>query len=331
MRPAMTLSSLFWAAADLPGIALSVISLLGFLGPVWHLLDNLSHFRVQYLVFLLPLAAFYGLSQSWWQAALALAFALVNLALVLPLYAHPLTARAAAEEPVYRLFSANVYRNNTQYDLLSQEILRHDPDVVVLSEFTHTWQAALQPVLSAYPYTVLFPQEGYFGLAVLSKYPLQDEQVEYFGGSQEASIVATVKLPAGDLVIIGTHPVPPRSTSRIVRRNQQMAAIADYAASLSIPHLVTGDLNSSSWSPYFQDWLRRSGMRDSRVGFGVQPTWPVDKQPLMRLAMSTTLDHVLVSPEVHVTARSTGAFTGSDHLPVIMDFSITFETSKDLP
>ena len=38
--------------------------------------------------------------------------------------------------------------------------------------------------------------------------------------------------------------------------------------------MLMGDMNCTSWSPYFQDMLTVSGLRDSRRGFGVEGSWP---------------------------------------------------------
>jgi len=78
-----------------------------------------------------------------------------------------------------------------------------------------------------------------------------------------------------------------------------------------------GDLNSSSWSPAFRDLLRDAGLRDTRLGRGVQSTWPA-WLPMVQIP----IDHALVSPGVRVHGRFVGDRVGSDHLPVVLDFSV---------
>ena len=54
----------------------------------------------------------------------------------------------------------------------------------------------------------------------------------------------------------------------------------------------------------------------SRLGFGVQATWPsVYRIPPMMIP----IDHCLVSPDVRVVGRRVGPHIGSDHLPVIVE------------
>jgi endonuclease/exonuclease/phosphatase (EEP) superfamily protein YafD len=81
--------------------------------------------------------------------------------------------------------------------------------------------------------------------------------------------------------------------------------------------VLLGDLNTTSWSPHFRDLINTAGLKDSRAGFGIQPTWPAGTPPLW-----IPLDHCLVSPEIKVHDRRVGPNVGSDHFPVIVEFSL---------
>jgi endonuclease/exonuclease/phosphatase (EEP) superfamily protein YafD len=129
------------------------------------------------------------------------------------------------------------------------------------------------------------------------------------------TIVARLEVDGQELTVIGTHPPPPRGQKGSVYRNQQLAALARYVNSINGPLLLCGDFNISPWSPYFRQLLRDSGLLDSERGFGLHPTWPVDR-PLLRVP----IDHCLISPQIQVTSRRVGPYTGSDHFPVIIDF-----------
>jgi endonuclease/exonuclease/phosphatase (EEP) superfamily protein YafD len=100
-----------------------------------------------------------------------------------------------------------------------------------------------------------------------------------------------------------------------------MMEIAQYISGIQGARILAGDLNVTSWSPFFKDWLRESGLHDSRLGFGVQATWPTTS-PLFLIP----LDHVLVSPDIQVMQRQVGADVGSDHRPVLIDF--TFKSGQ---
>jgi len=98
-------------------------------------------------------------------------------------------------------------------------------------------------------------------------------------------------------------------------RDRQLREVGRIAAELPRPLILLGDLNITSWSPHFQDLLESSGLRDSRLGWGIQPTWPANPW-LLRIP----IDHALVSRDVRVIARRTGPAIYSDHRPIVLDF-----------
>ncbi len=96
-----------------------------------------------------------------------------------------------------------------------------------------------------------------------------------------------------------------------------MKEIARYIAAHPGPALVLGDFNITSWSPHFQETLRLGRLKDSRQGFGLQPTWPVDKPWFL-----VPIDHVLVTDGIAVHRCWRGPYIGSDHYPILMEFSL---------
>ena len=83
------------------------------------------------------------------------------------------------------------------------------------------------------------------------------------------------------------------------------------------PTMLMGDLNTTPWAPTFRDFLDSSGMRDSRGGFGLQVTWPTYLPPLL-----IPIDHALVSPDISVRHFEVGPSVGSDHYPLLLDFTL---------
>jgi len=71
---------------------------------------------------------------------------------------------------------------------------------------------------------------------------------------------------------------------------------------------------------FFSEFVDDSGLRDSSRGFGVQPSWPA-----MMPLFYTPIDHCLVSENVVIHGRQTGPDLGSDHLPVVVEFSLLDE------
>jgi len=152
---------------------------------------------------------------------------------------------------------------------------------------------------------------------LLSKVPLTHTNVLQIGEAGVPSILATAHLPQGEFSIIGTHPLPPISANYSKHRNLQLAALPLLIRAQKNPVLLLGDLNASPWSPYFGRLLKDSGLKNSMKGFGFQPSWPSNNR-FLRIP----IDQVLHSPEITVHRRAVGADVGSDHLPVIIDFSL---------
>ena len=138
-----------------------------------------------------------------------------------------------------------------------------------------------------------------------------------FAGSGGPSVLAEAYLPQGTVSIIGTHPVPPLSRSFAERRNLHLAELTEAVLKQPHPVLLIGDLNTTPWSSNFQDLIEASELRNSMKGFGYQPSWPVGK-PFLKIP----IDHVLHAPEIIVHNRAVLGDVGSDHFPVIVDFSL---------
>jgi len=276
-----------------------------------------SHFRVQYAWVLAASAVWWAMNAHLPGALLAASFALANLSCILPLYLpRPLESNAGSRR-TFRALLANVQFSNRSYDAVRRFIDKVNPELVLLEEIDEVWLAALEGLAATHPYAKIMKHRGGFGIALFSRLPYESLDVERFGNVPIPSLVGRFLLDGQRVTIIGTHPWSPISPAYTRLRNQHLEGLAAFAAEQPVPLIVLGDLNTTSWSPVFQDLLRIGKLRDSRAGFGVQPTWPVGV-PLLRIP----IDHCLVSTGVTVHRRWIGPSVGSDHAPLVVDFSI---------
>lgn len=283
-------------------------TLLGLAGGMWWLFDIFAHFRVQFVVMLLPALVLALLRRQRWVAAAGGALLVLNLALVLP----PCFGSAATGAPALTLISANVHSSNTDYARLLQLVNRERPDVVVVLEVSDAWAASLEEGLPEYATRLIHPRPDNFGIAFLSKLPAHADIVEL--GDDLPSIVAHVTARDGrELTLIGTHPIPPGGASKAARRDAQLTAVGELAARAGPATVVAGDLNATPWSTGFRI-LEGHGLSDTRAGFGVQTTWPVDFFPL-----AIPIDHCLVGPSLGAVRREVLDDIGSDHYPILID------------
>jgi len=311
---------LIFLTTGITGVGL--LSLLGWLGGAWWVLDIASHFRLQYGVILIVAGVL-----AWWLGSpvlglIAALLAFSNLVVVIPLYWRPGHALAApGQTPIRRVLFANLWQPNQSHADVLHLVEQNHPDLVLLVESNQRWLDELEPLRQVYPFWVVQPREDNYGVALLSRHPILEREVRVFSAAGVPSIVAHVDLDGGALTVVCTHPPPPKSRAETRTRDEQMANLANLAALRTQPMLLCGDLNLTPWSPVFWRFTRRGGLSDSARGFGVQATWPVGK-PTMGVLFGVPIDHCLVSPEITVLDRRLGPAVGSDHYPLIVDFSI---------
>ena len=89
-------------------------------------------------------------------------------------------------------------------------------------------------------------------------------------------LIAKYQAGAQSLAVIATHTKSPRKPFASEDRNVQLTELAKLANAQPGEVLMIGDLNTTSWSPYFGDLLQATRLRDSRPGYGVLATWPTD-------------------------------------------------------
>lgn len=298
---------------DVLAIGLFAATLFAFLGQLHWTLDLFSHFRVQYMQLCLPLIGI-ALWQRWNKRAVGLILlAAVNYSFVLPFYfGRP---DIPPTKPT-RAMLMNIYAGNGNTDQVLETIRTVDPDILLLEEVTPKWAKALKVLNTTYAYRISEPRADCFGIMLLTKYPLEREKVIEIGSAGVPSIRADVHLPGGVISIIGTHPMPPIGSDYARQRNTQLAALPAFIQEQNNPVLLIGDLNTTPWSPFFTALLNESGLKNSMKGFGFQPSWTGNA------FLKIPLDHVLHAEEIIIHNRMIGADIGSDHRPVILDFSL---------
>lgn len=303
-----------WTVLWLLTVSLCLITLTGFMGRVWWIFDLSSHFRLQYLILLVMCAMIGLLGNNYLLCILAGFGALVNFILILPLYLAPRRPQDTATR--YRLLLSNVLGTNPHISATVNLIEKANPDIILLIEPTDTWLETILPHLANYPHRILVPRADNYGIALLSRHAFKRQETILLGPYQKPSIIASVDLEGKLLTLLGTHAQPPFNALDSAHRDQQIKEVVAYSNQFGKPALILGDFNATSWSAALRD-VSKAGWKDSRVGFGIQASWPV-ANPLLRVP----IDHIFTTPDVVVHNRRLGSPVGSDHLPVILDFSI---------
>jgi endonuclease/exonuclease/phosphatase (EEP) superfamily protein YafD len=308
----LTLPGLLVAA----GTMVCVATGCGFAGRLWWVFDLFSHFRLQYFLSI-SLALVLSLPARRFRASTAFGLcAAINLACLLPYYL-PNKPTTSDRSAVLRVISINVHTANEHFDLVKQFLRDHDPDVILLMEVNAAWIKALEEIRPIYPYQQAEPREDNFGMVLCSKLPFTTCATIFLGQAGVPSLVGELDLDGRRLTILGTHPPPPISAEYSAFRNGQLDEVANYLMSVSGPKILVGDLNMSPWSYYFGRLLRRTNLRDSSRGRGIQPTWPTRS-----MWLRIPIDFCLVSEEITIGSKTIGTDIGSDHFPLMVDVAL---------
>ena len=304
-----------WVGGILFLLALPVIAttVLGFLGRYSWSFELFSHFRVQYLGYLLLWSVLLFLVGAKRLSGIVGLFVVANLAVVLPQFALSPVARAGNHGST-RVLLSNVNKWNRGHGRVLELIDQTDPDIIVLEELDEAWMKALTPLAETYPHSVSVLRPNPYGIGLWSREPLTSGETLYFVDERVPSVAARIDLGGKELLVVGVHPPAPRRRYLAERRNRELAELARLVRSHDGHVIVAGDLNNTLWSHSFSRFLQSSGLSDSSRGHGFQWSWPVGFWPL-----AIPIDHCLVSENVDVVGRFIGPDVGSDHYPLVVD------------
>ena len=311
LAPRLGLLGLASAAAALAGSA----TVLGFFDRYHYLLDILAQFRVQYAIVLGICGAILLGFRRRRQAATFVALAVVNAALVAPLYFGGKKAAPNAQR-AFRAVLINVNTENKHRDIVKEFIRETLPDFAVVEEVDTRWLKALEELRGTYPYWETNPRSDNMGIALLSRHPLEKAEIFFIGDSDIGSVWAEIEISGRKVLVVGTHPTPPGAMETWRLRNEQLTGVAKRVAERKEATVVMGDFNATPWCHQFKRFADYSGLVDSGKGRGAAFTWPVFLWPF-----SIPIDHCLHSADLVVVSRRLGPNVGSDHYPLVVDFA----------
>jgi endonuclease/exonuclease/phosphatase (EEP) superfamily protein YafD len=273
-------------------------------------LDLLSHFPEPALgvtVFALLL----NVRRRPWLGAGLLVLALWQLE---PLLRYELRQGPTAEPDStarLRILVANLLYDNDRYDALVELVERERPDVLGLVEYSTEWFLGLDDLRRQYPHRADAPW-GPAGLALwFRERPLAVDPPRIPIAGAWPYFHVTIDFAGQPRHLWLLHPSSPFNRKGI----PELAALAGQIQEYSGSRIVIGDLNCSEGSLRFADFVEMIGLRDTRFGFGRQPSWPVWSP------YRIPIDHVFVSDDLAVVDRRLGPSIGSDHFPLIIELA----------
>ncbi len=216
-----------------------------------------------------------------------------------------------------RVLFANVEMGNLSASKHLREIeQREQPDILGLVEVTPSLLRELS-LKERYPYAFEHPEEGHFGLALYSKYPLGNEPVVSLGEQLPTVYINTLQVGEAELELIVFHPPPPVSGDLWMANRLLSRRLATRLRNSVGNTIILGDFNATPHSRHYELIVHGGGMHNAMEGYGWNRTWNMH-HPLIRLP----IDHVLFRGGIEVANWQTVEGFGSDHLPLLVDFRV---------
>ena len=298
-------AALLWL---LGGVAFATV--LTLLAPMGWPFELFSHFRVQYLAASLLLAVLL----AWRRAAAPAVLALVLGGWhALPGFAGSAGAAEGHDcaGPVFTVATANVQFSNARPEAFRAWLATQPADFLVIQEVTAAWAAELE-AQTAYPHRYVMSREDPYGLALLSRWPMESVTPVDLAGDGLPSLAGIVDANGQRIRFLGLHTHWPLTPALAAARDEALQGAAALVSAADLPVVLLGDLNLTPDSPAFGRLLDGAGLRDVMRGRGWRPTWLAGFWPL-----ALRIDHVLVSPSLCVEQAEVGPAIGSDHRPVV--------------
>jgi endonuclease/exonuclease/phosphatase (EEP) superfamily protein YafD len=222
----------------------------------------------------------------------------------------------APDAPVIRLYSANVYYLNDGVAAMRRSIETADPDIVILIELGRGPMEQLDTLLAGYPYRAgsmrMDETRGPSRSVIASRWPLT--QIENRPDGLH-SVTAVAQTPLGEVHIIGVHLTRPWPFQYQWGQISQTMALGDIRRTLDGPVVIAGDFNSVSNARIGRQMKDDLGMAPAT---GFPGTWPSD----LPAPLGITIDQVWRSPDLTFVSRKVGQPNGSDHRPVVTEFTL---------
>ena len=287
---------------------LLAMALLIALAPTWWFFDLFTHFGVQFFSAALAVIGMLLYYRAY-RSATMLAF--IAIIVVGPAFGVSMPQPNHVRQGVIvRVLQANVNKNNISPDRLVAELQNEQPDIITLNEVNPRFVQALNDVIApAYPFRVLAPREDYQGMAVYSKVPIDTTATTTFGFATPPVIRVTFAEPRFTLYAI--HALSPIIPGWAIERDSFFDFFGKNLTHDDGGLVVTGDFNLTMFSPVMKRFMAMSQLNDSRVGFGVVPSW------LPNTLLALPIDQILYRGNIVVTDMKVLPAIGSDHRPVM--------------
>lgn len=233
---------------------------------------------------------------------------------------------AAPASGTVRMMTHNLFGLNHRMDQVTEAIFAEDPDIIVLQEYFEEQATGLHPrLIERYPYFARCQGGKRANLGLYSRLPFELVQdgmcpENAYVTERTGHILARLHTASGkEFSVITTHmdwPLP------VQRQGDQLSELSDVVDKIEGPLILAGDFNSTPWSYALREFAADSGLIRQTVNLVTYPLRWYYLGAWRSAIPFLPLDHVMTKGGIVVHELHAGRRTGSDHLPVVFDFSV---------
>jgi vancomycin resistance protein VanJ len=246
----------------------------------------------------------------------------------------PPPAPVAEGRPLRVLTLNHLYSNQRAAEVVAA-IRAQDADIVALQELSSTVARAIDRDLAdRYPYRYLAPSPKAYGLGVLSRYPMVEQQVRFplpaqllVADIEGAPVsVLNVHLPSPQVRFsYGDGRVPLPSSYNDRRRERAAPELLRIIDAIDGPLVALGDFNTSEREPLYGEIAARLEDAYRQTSWGIGATFPRPQRPAILRAMPplVRIDYIWTRGQI-APARTwlNCEVPGADHCMLVADLRL---------
>ncbi len=287
----------------------------GFFGATWWGFDRTADWRFPFLTVLLVVAIVYGFVFRRAISAVFLLAAIVNAALLAPMWLSSQDEVASGAR--IRVVSLDAGDSPSNRAEVLAWIDSTEADVALLHRATGDWEGTLAD--GDAPYRIVpvpVADDAHGSPVVLVRHTTTAAPRLPISGADFSVDVSNGEMT---LTIIGLAIPAPGSATQADRRIERFTAVNAAIRQIEGPVVIAGNLDATRWSYAFR--LLSEELTNSEDGFGYAATWPSFDWPLIGDYTGIPVDHALYKGAITVPYRLVGPDLGPAHRPILFDVS----------
>ena len=298
-------------------LILTAIFSLGTLSWKSYPLELLSNFRVYYLLLsgAIAIACFIYPTKGFWTKLIlycSLGLIAFNSVWIVPWYL-PNSQQGSGNS--IRVLTFNINIQNNDWDEIAKSIRTIKPNIATVLESSIKAKEQLSQRLNDLLPFVYRTSGG--GITIFSQFPLVSPQSKTFNNG--TILVTSLQVEQTRLKLIAAHPIAPVNPKFFNRRNGLLKEVTTYLLQQQKTLTIfLGDMNLTPWSPYYAQLILNTGLHNTRLGFGIEPSWIepatyIHYPDWITTLVKSPIDHIFVSKSIKVSDCQTKKAANSDH------------------